>query len=47
MLSAFLAFLARDISDSPERLTPLSLSRADALVAGIDIDLDDEITDEK
>jgi len=42
-LGPFLAFLARDITDHPERLQSLDtalVQRVQSLVAGVDVDLD-------
>lgn len=45
VLGAFLAFVAKDIGERPDRLEPISsgaIARADALTAAIDVD-DDEV----
>jgi antitoxin PrlF len=49
VIAKFLAFLERDMGDSPERLVPLRqefLDRGEALVEGVEIDLDARLADE-
>lgn len=49
VLGEFLSFIARDMKAHPERLEPLSASMresVDALVEGIEIDLDAPLMDE-
>jgi antitoxin PrlF len=49
VLSVFLSFIARDMQAHPERLEPLSASMrvsVDALVEGVEIDLDAPLLDE-
>lgn len=49
VLSEFLSFVARDMQAHPERLKPLSASMresVDALVEGVEIDLDAPLLDE-
>lgn len=49
VLGEFLSFIARDIQAHPERLEPLSASMresVDALVQGVEIDLDAPLLDE-
>jgi antitoxin PrlF len=49
VIAKFLAFLERDMSDRPERLAPLKqelLDRGEALVEGVEIDLDARLADE-
>lgn len=49
MVLAFLGLIGRDIVDHPERLSPLSddmVRRAEALVDGMDIDLEAPLADQ-
>ena len=49
VLGEFLSFIAADIQDHPERLEPLSASMSegvDALLQGVEIDLDATLSDE-
>ena len=49
VLGDFLSFIARDMKAHPERLEPLSASMresVDALVEGVEIDLDSPLLDE-
>ena len=49
VLGEFLSFIARDMKAHPERLEPLSASMresVDALVEGVEIDLDSPLLDE-
>lgn len=46
VMSAFLQFLASDIKTAPQRVQPLDMSRGRELVAGLAINIDDEICDE-
>lgn len=46
VMQAFLQFLAKDMSNNPQNIKPLDLSRGFELVAGMDVNLDDDIIDE-
>ena len=48
-INEFLAFLAKDIENNPEKLKPLTTdmkARVDALIAGLDVDLNEVLLDE-
>ena len=44
-MASFLNFLAQDITNHPQTIQPLDISRGFELVEGMDINLDDDITD--
>lgn len=46
VMQSFLNFLAQDMMNNPQSIKPLDLSRGYELVAGMDVNLDDEIIDE-
>lgn len=49
VVESFLAFVANDMQKHPERLQPLTASirdRIDSLTAGVEIDLEAQLTDE-
>lgn len=46
VMQPFLNFLAQDMMNNPQSIKPLDLSRGYELVAGMDVNLDDEIIDE-
>lgn len=46
VMQAFLQFLAQDITNNPQTIKPLDLARGFELVAGMDVNLDDDIIDE-
>jgi antitoxin PrlF len=48
-MTAFLAFLARDMEDHPEKIKPLSaglMERVERLTKGIRVDPDEDLGDE-
>lgn len=45
-MRSFLDFLSQDVANNPQTLKKLDLSRGYELVDGIDVNLDDEISDE-
>lgn len=50
VIEQFLEFLAQDLGRNPSRIKPLStslVSRAESLTAGMDVDLDAPLTDDK
>lgn len=46
VMDAFLQFLASDIKTAPQNIQPFDMSPGRELVAGLDINIDDEICDE-
>ena len=46
VMNAFLQFLAADIKNSPQNVQPFDMSRGRELVAGMDVNIDDDICDE-
>jgi antitoxin PrlF len=49
VLGAFLEFLEQDMAKNPQKLQPVSVSlfnRVQSLVAGVDVSLDEPLTDE-
>lgn len=46
VMRSFLDFLSQDVANNPQTLKKLDLSRGYELVDGIDVNLDDEISDE-
>jgi antitoxin PrlF len=49
VMEAFLAFIAQDMEDHPEKIKPLSASRAKRiaeLTKGVVVDLDEDLGDE-
>ena len=46
VMRSFLDFLSQDVANNPQTLKMLDLSRGYELVDGIDVNLDDEISDE-
>ncbi|EJW7743617.1 type II toxin-antitoxin system PrlF family antitoxin [Salmonella enterica] len=47
VMNAFLQFLAADIKNSPQNVQPFDMSRGRELVAGMDVNIDDDICDEE
>ncbi|MEJ8321743.1 type II toxin-antitoxin system PrlF family antitoxin [Kosakonia sacchari] len=47
VMQSFLNFIAQDISNNPQNIKQLDLSRGFDLVAGMDVNLDDDIIDEE
>ncbi|WPC98654.1 type II toxin-antitoxin system PrlF family antitoxin [Proteus terrae] len=45
VMASFLNFLAQDITNHPQTIQPLDISRGFELIEGMDINLDDDITD--
>jgi len=45
-MDAFLQFLSADIKHAPQNVQPLDMSHGRELVAGMDVNIDDEICDE-
>lgn len=46
VMNAFLQFLASDMKTAPQNIQPFDMSRGRELVAGLDVNIDDEICDE-
>jgi len=46
VMDAFLQFLSADIKGDPQNVQPFDMSRGRELVAGMDVNIDDEICDE-
>lgn len=46
VMNAFLQFLASDIKTVPQNVQPFDMSRGRELIAGLEVNIDDEICDE-
>lgn len=46
-MNAFLQFLDTDIQRNPQNIRPFDMSRGRDLVAGMDVNIDDEISDDE
>lgn len=46
VMDAFLHFLAADIKSAPQNVQPFDMSRGRELVAGMNVNIDDDICDE-